>query len=103
MTPFIRAQYEPQSLAATQNDLMAKPLEFFSAMFGGRVPSLTEKLNLIRESMVKLTNSPVFVNDLYTVQVEHLPPFIHLVIRRNDWETCKDWRHFQQIKNQLVG
>src|SRR4051812_11570110 len=103
MTPFVRAQYDPQSLAAIQNDLIAKPVEFFAGMFNGRVPSVSEKLELVRDSVQRLANAPVYVNDLYTVQVEPLPPFVHLIIRRSDWDTCKDWRHFQQIKNHFVG
>ncbi|EQD58904.1 hypothetical protein B2A_04191, partial [mine drainage metagenome] len=27
----------------------------------------------------------------------------HLSIRRVDRKACRDWRHFQQIKNQLCG
>lgn len=27
----------------------------------------------------------------------------YLAIRRHDKEICNDWRHFQQIKNELVG
>src|SRR4051812_38668091 len=103
MTPFVRAQYDPQSIAAIQNDLVARPPEFFSNMFGGRVPTLTEKLELIRDCVQRLASSPFFLNALYAVPGEPLPPFVHLIIRRNDWDTCKDWRHFQQIKNHFVG
>ena len=28
---------------------------------------------------------------------------VHLSIRRNDREPCKDWRDFQRIKNELCG
>jgi hypothetical protein len=103
MTPFVRAQYDPQSIAAIQNDLLAKPAEFFAGMFNGRIPNAAEKMDLVRDSVNRLANSPVYLNDLYTVQIEQMPPFVHLIIRRNDWDTCKDWRHFQQIKNEFVG
>jgi len=45
-------------------------------------------------------------NDLYQVQVRPLPEirFVHLNIRRRDGgPILRDWRHFQQIKNELVG
>lgn len=54
----------------------------------------------------------VWKNDLYTVIRSYLraeerdedsPKLVHLSIRRNDRSTAKDWRHFQKIKNQLVG
>lgn len=50
-----------------------------------------------------------FGNDLYvvirqTIKVqEGWPPMVWLSIRRQDRGTAKDWRHFQQIKNELVG
>lgn len=54
----------------------------------------------------------VFKNNLYTVirtriraneQEEDSPDLIHLSIRRNDRSPARDWRHFQKIKNDLVG
>jgi hypothetical protein len=46
-----------------------------------------------------------WVNDLYQVAVSHHPDnIIQLNIRRRDGAPCiRDWRHFQQIKNELVG
>jgi hypothetical protein len=103
MSPFLRAQYSQESLAATENDLMSKPLEFFAPMFGGRLPSVPEKIECVRNAVRNMATAPVFTNDTYTVQMEQVGPFVHLSIRRNNWDTCKDWRHFQQIKNMLVG
>ena len=50
----------------------------------------------------------IWKNDIYTVLVRRRwgnPPIHHtwLSIKRNDKEPCEDWRHFQWIKNQLVG
>lgn len=53
----------------------------------------------------------VWVNDEYQVSVrrfpnerrENGPGLVHLSIRRLDRAACRDWRDFQQIKNQLVG
>ena len=45
-------------------------------------------------------------NDLYQVEVRRNPEehSAHLNIRRLDGAPCiRDWRHFQQIKNELVG
>lgn len=50
-------------------------------------------------------------NDLYQVEVremrvmvgDHVQDWVHLNIRRTDGYPGRDWRHFQQIKNELVG
>lgn len=45
-----------------------------------------------------------WMNDLYVVIAKQLPRgATHLSIRRQDRKPCRDWRHFQQIKNQLCG
>lgn len=45
-----------------------------------------------------------WMNDLYVVIAKTLPQgATHLSIRRVDRKACRDWRHFQQIKNQLCG
>lgn len=82
---------------------MARPCEFFAGMFHGRVPSLAEKMLVIEQSLQRLAATPIYQNDVYTVQVEPGTPFVHLHIRRNDWGPCKDWRDFQVIKNIFVG
>ena len=47
---------------------------------------------------------PCWMNDLYVVTVGELESgAMHLSIRRTDRAPCRDWRHFQQIKNQLCG
>lgn len=52
----------------------------------------------------------MFVNDVYQVHrrgpmMTHplMPLVFHLSIKRHDKEPCRDWRDFQQIKNELVG
>jgi len=43
-------------------------------------------------------------NDLYEVHVEHgEPPLVHLLVSRLDGAPIRNWRHMQQIKNELVG
>ena len=45
-----------------------------------------------------------FGNNLYLIQVEEYSPgCLHLNIRRHDGGMFKDWRHFQQIKNEIAG
>jgi len=47
-----------------------------------------------------------YVNDLYQVQVAPYGPakeWLHINIRRRDGGMFKDWRHFQQIKNEIAG
>jgi hypothetical protein len=45
-----------------------------------------------------------WLNHLYVVIVKPLTGGgTHLSIRRQDRAPCRDWRHFQQIKNQLCG
>lgn len=46
-----------------------------------------------------------WVNDLYQVEVRrHEGKLVQLNIRRRDGgPILRDWRHFQQIKNELVG
>jgi hypothetical protein len=45
-----------------------------------------------------------WMNSLYVVIQKDLPDgAMHLSIRRTDRMACRDWRHFQEIKNQLAG
>jgi hypothetical protein len=47
-----------------------------------------------------------WVNDLYQVMVAPCGPknkMLHINIRRRDGGMFKDWRHFQQIKNEVAG
>ena len=47
-----------------------------------------------------------YTNDIYQVQVSPTgvnADYLHLNIRRRDGGMVKDWRHFQQIKNEIAG
>lgn len=61
-------------------------------------------------------NIECYVNDIYQVLVareEHANDLVHspalkdrctyISIKRKDKKSTHDWRHFQQIKNELVG
>lgn len=46
----------------------------------------------------------VFVNDRYQViATEYSPGQVHLDIKRNDRQPIANWRHLQQIKNEVCG
>jgi hypothetical protein len=49
----------------------------------------------------------IWINETYQVQRREMtqpPGLIHLNIRRRDGAPIlRDWRHFQQIKNELIG
>jgi hypothetical protein len=53
----------------------------------------------------ELENVETWRNDLYQVEVRRNPEerAAHLNIRRTDGFPGRDWRHFQQIKNELIG
>lgn len=46
-----------------------------------------------------------WINDLYQVELRRIEEeqSVWLCIRRRDGYPGRDWRHFQQIKNELVG
>lgn len=45
-----------------------------------------------------------WINEIYQVQRRDDGEIVHLNIRRRDGgPIMRDWRHFQQIKNELVG
>lgn len=52
---------------------------------------------------VIVADEEIWLNDLYQVVVHRFENYVHLNIRRVDGYPGRDWRHFQQIKNELVG
>jgi hypothetical protein len=45
-----------------------------------------------------------YVNDLYSVFVHELPhDVLHISFHRHNRAPVRDWRHFQQIKNEVAG
>lgn len=52
------------------------------------------------------TGTRLYMNDIYQVQVRPTddPNFVWINIRRRDGKAIfRDWRHFQQIKNEVLG
>lgn len=50
-----------------------------------------------------MASLPCFANDLYVVVVARHDPFYRLSIQRHDRQPFREWRHLQQMKNQLFG
>lgn len=107
MTPFVEIPVDTSGAARLRAALETEPAEFFRANFGGRLPSPQEREAFIAETERRIRPLRTFKNSLYVVHSAYTPPFtpdfIHLVIRRHDGAPCVSWRHFQQIKNELVG
>lgn len=69
-----------------------------------KVTGITDmpKLRQLYES--EFLRGETWMNDLYVViHTKYRNGIEHLSIRRADRGAAKDWRHFQQIKNQLCG
>lgn len=60
-----------------------------------------------REQAQRLNRDEIWMNEIYQVNVDRFTHrengIVHLSIKRRDKEPLLDWRHKQQIKNQLVG
>lgn len=103
MTPLVRIPHDVTISLVHRAFLLEQPCEFFSAFFNGRTPSMCEKLLFIEQAIQRMTSPEIYQNDIYRVEKIPAAPFIHLDIRRLDGQACKEWSHFQQIKNELVG
>lgn len=67
----------------------------------GHKLSREEALKLLDDEQAK---AEVWVNDLYQVSVTAWGNgMLQINIRRRDGSMFKDWRHFQQIKNEVAG
>ena len=92
MKPLVRAVLIP--LTAAQMNGMIKTLRDNSNM------DVKQAIEFIQESR----NGECWKNDQYTVLKRvNDDGSIHLSIRRNDRAAARDWRDFQQIKNQMLG
>lgn len=94
-----------------------EPLERSEYNWNGRTPDeIIDHLKQVAlEAGVELTDDQaqkhyeermadeIWVNDIYQVAVRRNEAMVHLSIKRRDKKAARDWRHFQQIKNQLVG
>lgn len=103
MTPFYRVNRNAITSMIERASLLAQPDEVFRPLFGGRLPTLPEKIQFVEEAVQRMTSLHQFENNLYHVEICYTAQYIHLDIRRKDEGRCTNWRHMQQIKNELVG
>ncbi|MEQ1858512.1 MAG: hypothetical protein ABMA13_01100 [Chthoniobacteraceae bacterium] len=103
MTQFTQVSRDPLADMMKRHALMSQPDEFFMGLFGGRRPTLDQRMLFVEQAVQRMNSQQTWENDLYIVDVLSEPPFLHLDIRRKDGEPCKNWRHFQRIKNELIG
>jgi len=103
MTPLAPAHTHFLDQMIKRQALFNHPGEFFAGFFGGRVPTMAEKVAWIEHSMQAANPAQVFENDVYLVRVFFEKPFVHLDISRKDQQPCHNWLDFQNIKNELVG
>jgi hypothetical protein len=99
----VNCLHSSENYECSSNELLAKPCEFFREFFGGRTPTVEEKLFWIEGAILRMTSLQVFCNDLYLIELGHEAPFIRLSITRHDGRPCKEWKHLQHIKNELIG
>ena len=103
MTQLRRVENSTSESMEIRLTLLNQPAQYFAQFFGGRVPNLQERMVCIEQAVQSMTAARIFENNLYRVRLKHAPPFIQLSIRRLDGLPCKEWAHFQRIKNELVG
>jgi hypothetical protein len=103
MTPFVRIEREAAMSMEQRLALLQQPDDFFKRFFEGRLPSIEEKMMCVEQMVQRMAYPHIFRNNLYHVEIMPGQPFIHVDISRHDRGSCKNWRHFQQIKNELIG
>ncbi len=103
MTPLQLLPSDPHAAFHNRAVLMAKPPEFFLHIFEGRMPSIVEKTRWIEERVQQMARQQIFANDLYVVSLENQGVFWRMSIQRRDGQPCREWKHMQQIKNELFG
>jgi len=81
----------------------AAPLPPNEALIAGVMRHLACDREEALKNIALENNDEVWLNDLYQVVIHRQQGMIHLNIRRVDGYPGRDWRHFQQIKNELVG
>ncbi|MEP6667653.1 MAG: hypothetical protein ABJF10_00785 [Chthoniobacter sp.] len=103
MEPFQRVQRDATTAMEQRGTLLAQSAEYFQNVFGGRTPTLHEKLSWIEERVRESASWITYRNNIYLVVIEMTSPLIHACIRRHDRRPCTDWNHMQQIKSELIG
>lgn len=105
MKPLQRASLDPDSKAAT----IAGVIEAWKRRDPAVIATIAEDATLAdveaaaRKICDDLEQDDIWMNDTYQVNVRDCGEMVHLSIKRLDKEAIRDWRDFQEIKNQLVG
>mgnify|MGYP003111179441 FL=1 len=97
-------QSEVDNLVRQHLDAYDNGDEYYVKLFCASERHLVEYK--VREWVKDIVDSQkIYTNDKYQVAVTDDPSsdVIHLSIKRHDRGVMKDWRDFQEIKNQLVG
>ena len=74
-----------------------------------KIREVMRKMNVDRAGALKIADAnrerPHYVNDLYIVDVQDSggPLVLLSIARRDGGPIFRDWRHFQQIKNDILG
>lgn len=112
MTPFEPAVIPESEIVAARNASEAYLLAFpdvARVALVGREPTPDAIFRYCDRIARQEASGEVFLNDTYQVHRRRLPgaaglpAIVHLSIRRLDRMPVRDWRDFQEIKNQLVG
>jgi hypothetical protein len=89
---------------ALQRAVALPPSEALIRAWQSGFPDLSREA-IIERMEAEQSKFELWRNDLYQVEVRRYPDdgLVHLNIRRVDGWPGRDWRHFQFIKNELVG
>lgn len=98
------------------NKLQLAKIDRTAKFIKDQIRDMTTQYGMTRKQAKQVIkeNTPdaFYMNELYVVSVfknsphgigEQAGEVWHLSIRRQDREACHDWRHFQQIKNEICG
>jgi len=94
MNKFVRSEITKQTAAS---------LKANSKDYGSILDKMTDE-DWQREAD-RLNSDEIWVNDIYQVNIAWMKDseLWHLSVKRHDKDTIHDWRHLQQIKNELIG
>ena len=89
MTPFRRIARDAVTSMIEREVLLAQPDEFFFPFFGGRAPTLEQRLQFVEQALVRMTSLHIFENNLYRVEIAYHGEMIQLTITRHDREIAR--------------
>ena len=98
MTSFTRLERNPTTSMEHRLALLQQPCELFRPFFDGRTPTLSEKMLYVEQAVQQMISLTIYENDLYHVEINYAPPFLHLDICPRDGKNAKNWRELQQSK-----